>query len=97
MSDNGPKDQIDTAIEAADAAAEPTAGQVMVAQATLTRNGGMLRVIVPRDFEDGDVVAIIELTMHLLKTANEIRKQRPDGLILPDRPALTSVDGQKLS
>lgn len=94
-------DKVDDAIAAADSALppEPEPGTSMVAQAQLVRNGAIIRVVVPRDFTDADVSAVMEMTLQLLRAANEIRAAMAHGglLVPPPRPPLVSIDGKKLS
>lgn len=104
MSSDREPDKIDRAIDAAEApAAEqipgPDPSASMVGQAQLLRligtpGQGWIRVIVPREFDDVDYVAVCEIALQLLGAAKQARLN-PGGLELPSVPkGIVAPDGR---
>lgn len=102
-----PLDKIDAAIDATTKAVdEPTIedpGAFLFGQANLIRllntpSKGTIRIMVPREFDEQDYVAVAEIALNLLRAAKQAR-ENPAGLELPGGPrkGLVGMDGQRIS
>jgi len=74
---------------------EPS-GDSMVAQYQLARSGGVVRIIVPREFgeDPDDVPAFLLIATQLYDAAKLARSRRPDGIELPSKPRLLVPTGE---